>query len=50
MTVWIGANTMVLGLTGAEWAIVALATFIIFAIVGPKLARDVRGWMSGDTD
>ena len=42
----IAAETMVLGLTGIEWGFVALASLIIFLILGRKLARDVRGWMN----
>lgn len=33
-------------MTAADWGWVALATVVIFAILGPRMFRDVRGWLS----
>ncbi len=39
-----------LGLRGTmglpEWGLVALASVIILGIIGPKLARDIKGWFA----
>ena len=28
-----------------DWGFVALSTVIIFGILGPRLFRDIRGWL-----
>ncbi len=33
-----------LGLNGADWLFVVLASAIILGIIGPKLWRDIQGW------
>jgi len=33
-------------MSSADWAFVALASAIILAILGPRMIRDVRGWVA----
>lgn len=39
-----------IGLNDADWFFVGLASAIIFAILGRKLWRDIRGWMGTQSD
>ena len=32
-------------MTSADWGFVALGTVIVFGILGPRLARDIQGWL-----
>ena len=42
------ADPLSLDLTALEWGAVVLASAIIFAIIGKRLWRDVRGWLGQD--
>lgn len=44
---FLAANQVLVTLGPLEWGAVALASAIIFAILGRKLLRDIERWRSG---
>lgn len=38
--------TVFRAMTTPDWAFVALACGIVFCFLGPRMLRDIRGWIS----